>query len=203
MCMLKRLIKVVIWNVKGGYKPKAFWDNFAKTFMDDPWQRMIHSQHRWMFKKIKQENPKTVLEVGCGFGRNIKFLIEKGIQPERITGIDISSVMIRKAKSYIGKCQVKLFVGDVCSLPFKRRAFDVVLMHGVLMHVKPQDVEKAAGEVARVSRNALIGVEQNYNGNEYTFVHNYRKLFQRANASVIEYVINKKEGLDYFYVKVR
>lgn len=197
--MLEKYIKNILWKVQGGYKPKKFWNKWAKTFMDDPWQVKIHSQHTWMLKKIKEINPKKILEVGCGFGRNIKFLIENGIPAQYITGIDLSEEMIKKAKVYINSSAVSLKVLDVKALPFEENLFEVVIAHGVFMHIKPQDIEQAIKATKRVCKKYIISIEQNYNGNEYTFAHNYKELFNKYKLKIVEYI--NKDGLDYFLLK--
>lgn len=199
---MRKIIKKILWEIRGGYKPKEFWEKWANTFMDDPWQVMVHPQHKWMAEKVRDVNPKNILEVGCGFGRNIKFLIEKGISPEKMTGVDISPRMLSKAEEYIGNKDVKLIEADVRSLPFKNKEFDLTLVHGVFMHVKPENIRDVVRESFRVSKSLII-VEQNYNGNEFTFVHDYKNLYKKFGGKIKEYIHNKNDGLDYFYVKVR
>lgn len=198
---LKSGVKKILWTITGGYQPKKFWDKRAKTFMDDEWQVRIHSQHHWAIKEIKKINPKRILEVGCGFGRNIKFLIGSGVDPKKIVGIDISSVMIKKARKYVKNKNVKLFIANASDLPFKNKEFDMVLVHGVFMHIKPQDINQSLDDVLRVTKKFVIVIEQNYDGNEYTFVHAYKSLFKKRNLKIVKYVYNKKIGLDYFLLR--
>lgn len=201
---MRKVLKKLLLSIRGGYKPKVFWDNWAETFMEDRWQVETHAQHAWMLSKIKALKPERIVEIGCGFGRNIKFLINQGIEADRITGVDISPKMIRKAKRYIQNKRVQLIVADGKKLPFKDNAFDVSLVHGVLMHVKSDEVEEAVREILRVTKNIMIAVEQNYESdNTYTFIHDYKKLFKELGVNIVEFVNNKKDGLDYFYVKVR
>lgn len=205
---MEKIIKKIIRSVKGGYKPKEFWDKWSDTFMEDEWQVRTHTQHDWMLRKVKEIKPKTILEVGCGFGRNIKFLIENGIDASKITGCDISPKMIKKAKDYVSNNKVILIVSDAKRLPFDNKLFDLVIIHGLFMHIKPEDVRKAISEALRVTKIALISAEQNYlpldeGSRRYTFVHNYRKLYEEQRVFIEEYVHNTKDGLDYFYVKVR
>lgn len=206
--MIKKLFKSIIRLVDGEYQPKEFWDKWSNKFIQDEWQRSIHPQHMWMLKKVKQTKPKTILEVGCGFGRNIKFLLENNIKSQ-ITGVDISPKMIELAKKYVGKDKVKLLVADAKELPFADREFDAVLVHGVFMHVKPEDIQETIREVLRVTKKYLINVEQNYlpseseGGRKYTFVHSYKKLYRSLGADIVEYENNKELGLDYYYVKIR
>lgn len=202
MHKFKSVAKKIVWNVKGGYKPKKFWDNWANDFIKDAWQRKIHSQHAWMIKKIKKDRPKKILEVGCGFGRNIKFLIENEIKAEKIEGSDISQKMIKFAKKYVNDKRVKFRVAEVSELPYKDKEFELVLVHGVFMHVKPKNIENAIKEVLRVSSGYVLIFEQNYNGNEYTFVHDYEGLLKTSKGKIIDKKIDKKTGLSYYYVKV-
>ncbi len=199
---MMNLIKKLIWYLNGGYKPKEFWNDWAKTFMSDSWQVQTHPQHAWILKKIKKINPKNILEVGCGFGRNIKFLRENGILAD-ITGVDISIEMIKLANKYLQGTKAKLITADTRQLPFEDKEFETVFVHGLLMHVKKTDVENAIKEMQRVCSKGLIDIEQNYNGNEFTFVHDYKKLYRKNGFKVLEYKRNKKLGLDYIYAQVR
>lgn len=198
--MLKYLVKKILWEISGGYKPRNFWNNWAKTFMEDPWQTRIHKQHEWLINNITNENPSNILEVGCGFGRNIKFLLENGVTAS-ITGIDLSRSMIANAKNYLDNSKVKLITGDINNLPFKNNSYDLVFTHGVLMHVKSNVVEKAIAELLRVSKKKVILIEQNYGGNNYTFIHDYRKILKKMELTVEIYKSDKKLGLDLIKIK--
>lgn len=200
---MKKILKKIIWNLKGGYKAKEFWDSWADTFIDDNWQVQTHAQHEWILQKIKDIKPQSILEIGCGFGRNIKFLIDNGVIPKKITGVDISQKMLKKAKQYINTSDVRLVISDIHKLPFSDKSFDLVLLHGILMHVSKQNIEVALKEVFRVTNKWIIAVEQNYNGNEYTFVHDYKKLLRYFGGEITEYKKDKTQGLDYFFVNIK
>lgn len=196
-------IKNIMWKIHGGYKAQEFWDKWSKTFMNDQWQREIHPQHAWIKQIFDNCMPSTILEVGCGFGRNIQYLIDSGYSPKSITGIDISSEMIKKAKKFIKSEKVTFKIANVVSIPFDNSEFDITLSHGVLMHVPPQEISAAINEIIRVSKKGIVLVEQNYGGNEYTFIHDYKKLLQQKRLRVVEYKCSKKLGLDLIYVEIR
>lgn len=199
----KTLTGKIIWQVRGGYKPREFWDKWSRVFMDDPWQVKIHPQHEWLLSKLTIRPESSILEVGCGFGRNIKFMLDHGISTRFITGVDISPFMIRKAKKYLLPNKVNLKTADILKLPFENKQFDIVFTHGVLMHVKPENVKTALKELVRVANEAIILIEQNYGGNEYTFMHEYKKLFKDIKLNVVEYRVSKKLGLDLIYAEIR
>lgn len=204
-CFIKfeNLTKQIERNIKGKYEPKKFWDGWANDFMKDPWQVSIHPQHKWLLSIIKKQKPRSILEVGCGFGRNIKFLIEKGIQPSKIMGIDISSKMIGQARKYINNNKVVLHTSDISKFKPKKK-FDLVFTHGILMHVPSDKIENAIDRLVHLSKRGLILIEQNYEAdNNYTFVHDYKDLLSSKKIDIIEYRSDKKLGLDLIYAKVR
>lgn len=204
---MKTLIKKIIWSFLGGYRPRRFWDSLANSFLKDCYQVELHSQHGWLLGKIKLIKPRKILEIGCGFGRNIRFLIDNGFDPEKITGIDISPKMIKNAKKYIDSEKVKLLIADAGKLPFKSSSFDLVMVHGVFMHVLPSQIERAIKEAVRVSNKFIIDIEQNYLPSKktgssffYTFVHDYEKIYKKLSCYILEKIKNKKQGLDYYFI---
>jgi ubiquinone/menaquinone biosynthesis C-methylase UbiE len=74
------------------------------------------------FSAINYE-PETVLDMGCGIGRNAIPLSEMGYD---VTGIDISSVAIEKAKSANSKANFICTPMDE-ELPFENDSFDVAM----------------------------------------------------------------------------
>ena len=201
--MIRSTVKNIVWVLRGGYKPKRFWDSWAHDFIRDPWQVKTHSQHKWLAGIIKKEKPETILEVGCGFGRNIKFLIKEGIDPSKITGSDISQNMIDLAKEFIGNSKVQLITSDILNFN-SREKFDFVFTHGVLMHVAPIDIKKTIKKIFLLSKKHVVFIEQNYPAdNDYTFIHDYKNLIKSEKSDIIEYRSDKKLGLDLIYVKVR
>jgi SAM-dependent methyltransferase len=74
------------------------------------------------FSKINYQ-PKTILDMGCGRGRNAIPLAELGY---KVTGIDISSVAIEKAKAACDKAKFICTPMDE-ELPFEDNSFDVAM----------------------------------------------------------------------------
>lgn len=198
---MKKIIKNILFKLKGGYRPKIFWEEWGKTFFKDVYQRKIFSQHKWILEQIKELDPDSILEIGCGFGRNIKYLIKEGIPAEKITGTDISSTMLENCRQYIKNCKVDLFLAEAVKLPFKDKEFSFSFTHGVLMHIPPEKITPTIKEIFRITKGYFLCVEQNYNGNEYTFVHNYPRLFGDLGGKIIKRKKDRK-GLDLFLVKL-
>ncbi|NIS79884.1 MAG: methyltransferase domain-containing protein [Anaerolineales bacterium] len=94
-----------------------------------------------------------VLDVGCGVGNTACIIAER--YDAYVTGIDISEVMIEKAKDRARRLgltdQVTFRTADVFELPFEDGSFDVIIIESVLVPL-PGDVKAAFKEMVRVLR---------------------------------------------------
>ncbi|HET7578840.1 MAG TPA: class I SAM-dependent methyltransferase [Bacillales bacterium] len=116
-----------------------FFDKMAQT----RWLSEVHDQLKnW----TGTWNGKSVLDVGCGPGR----ILKRGIgETGQLTGIDLSSEMIKKAEQNL-KGNAELLLGDAYELPFADSSFDISLSTCV-MFLLPEP-EKGISEMARVTK---------------------------------------------------
>ena len=170
--------------LKGGYKPRTFWDNWSEIYYKQPFRRLTDVSHNDLIKTIRELRPKRILEVGCGFGRNLKLICQNLNEPQRILGIDLSESFLKKATGYINK-DVNLICADITQLPVANNSFDLVFTYGTLMHVSHDNIEKAVSELKRVCAKDLIIIEEVLTGvtkknkmklNDYTFIHAYKDI---------------------------
>ena len=89
------------------------------------------------FSKILSKKS-SILDVGCGGGRDSKYFIKKGFN---LTGIDMSHVFIDIAKEEVPTANFKVM--DVLKLDFPTESFDAIWAQAVLLHLKRRDVSKA------------------------------------------------------------
>ena len=85
-----------------------------------------------------------VLDIGCGEGRLVRALVEKGVDAY---GIDVSSVAIDRANQY---CPGRFKCTSVLDLPFNDKHFDAIISTDCLEHIHPDDVPAAIAELRRV-----------------------------------------------------
>jgi ubiquinone/menaquinone biosynthesis C-methylase UbiE len=94
-----------------------------------------------------------VLDVGCGSGHTAcEIVLTYG---SRVTGIDISEIMIEKAEKRAQKQEVQdktdFRVADILMLPFDDESFHTVILESVLTPIQG-DKAKAINEIIRVLR---------------------------------------------------
>ena len=129
------------WSLRGG-------DDY---FREQEGQAARDLRARWMAERIASYRPNSILEVGCGYGKQLRAIREHLDVP--MVGLDFSPTQIAKARVYLRSCpEIHVFVGSGDRLPFPDDSFDLVLTSAVILHNPPEVAEAIRREVVRVSR---------------------------------------------------
>ena len=97
-------------------------------------------------KTLSHLHFKSVLELGCGTGKNTGLLAAIG---DRVHALDFSSGMIEKARGKLMQPNITFEIADITRpWPFADRSFDLVACNLVLEHVR--DLSFIFSEAARV-----------------------------------------------------
>ena len=120
--------------------------------------------HDPFYLALAGDEPKTILDMGCGTGRLAVALAERG---HRVTGADPSDGMMKVARSRSGAARVRWLDSDAASLALDTR-FDLIIMTGHVFQVFLEDDEVRAtlrnlrrhlapgGRLAFETRNPLV-----------------------------------------------
>lgn len=181
---LNRMVRE--FRLRSGYDARNFWECWGRVFQDEEYQTRILPQHSWLLEQIEALHPTSVLEVGCGFGRNMKFLAEHG---KKVVGLDISHSMLKNARNGGGAAQALLVNGRADQLPFADLSFELVFTMGLCMHVTPLGIRSTLREFARVAKRDILLIEEWYEDrvgpvNKYTFVHKYADLMRELKIAI-------------------
>jgi len=191
------LVKQVV-----SWQPSFYWRWLYRRFLADRWQYRIFPQQRWLLKQIKTLRPRSILEAGCGFGRNLNFLIKQGIKPEILTGVDISPLLLKQIR--LPK-SVRIIQANVLQLPFSSNRFDLVFTHGLLMHLPPSQIHLALSELVRVTHHYLVVIEETRKKpgriNHFTWAHDYPKLIAAFNLKILDYQYHGKHNLVWYLLQ--
>lgn len=116
--------------------------------------------YQWVLKHLDR-NSKSLLDVGCGNGFWLDHIAQKpDFSKFELFGLDISHASgLGPNQSYI--------CGEIETLPFEDKSFDVVTCFYVLEHIK--NLNHAINELKRVTRRQLFLAVPCQRYNKYTF----------------------------------
>jgi len=111
---------------------------------------------------IKDNSAKSVLEVGCGYGRACLFLHENYFN---VVGVDVDRAQLKlaheQAKSRRVEGEIDFLLNDAGNLCFPDSSFDVATMLGVLTLVTKPERLKIVSEVHRILKmHGCVFVEE-------------------------------------------
>ena len=121
---------------------------------DDEHQRAL----AWLTGLIQHHAIRSVLDVGCGTGRALRYL-KQHCPGLRVLGVEPSAELGREAIAS-GIDAAELCVGDATALEFADNSFDLVCEFGVLHHI--QTPRRAVSEMLRVARLGVFISDDNH-----------------------------------------
>ena len=115
-------------------------------------------------EELKKRKLKTILDIGCGYGRDTFYLAKKGFS---VTGIDISPQMIEQARQWADEedLNVNYIVGNFleCNL---ERAYDAVTSFNFLHLFLEKERRQLAKKMYVAIRSEGLLITSNFSINE-------------------------------------
>lgn len=128
------------WTLRGG----------SDYFREQEDQSGRTERSEWLADQIARYQPRSILEVGCGYGKQLRALRRRLDVP--MVGVDFSPSQLAKGAEYLaGADGITLILASGQRLPFPDRSFDLVLTSAVILHNPPAAAEQIRREVVRVA----------------------------------------------------
>lgn len=159
------------------------WKRRGKFFIDEPYSYRYNRQ--WYGELLDKVKPKTLLDVGCGFGLFFDLYKEKNIP--FVVGLDFSITQLEHAKKKAKECGFILIQASASHIPLRSEIFDLSLTHTVLQHIPYDYIEACVREMTRVTKKWIFIDEyartpeqdlRDLQGHNI-YVHDYLRLFSR------------------------
>ncbi len=146
-------------------------ESYENWFRSEPGRTVFEFQKSLLLKVWSPVSPQRVLEVGCGSGMFLEWLVSRG---HMVAGIDPSLPSLELARRRLGS-RVRLDRGFAEHLPYEDNEFDTVAIITSLEFV--DDPMQTLREAFRVARhNVLIGVLNRYSiGRVHSFLEKFWK----------------------------
>ena len=179
------------------YNPAEYWRErgkvYKKNFQYDKNKRL---QEEFLIAHLNgiSESFKSVLELGCGFGRITQLLLSNYSNITEYLAVDISSDQIENAKSLLSSTklhnnQVKLdfLVSDIQSLRLDKK-YDLVILSEVLLHTLPTDIDSIIKKLITLSKKHIINIDwyeepPPTSHASHNFIHHYEAIYKKYTES--------------------
>jgi SAM-dependent methyltransferase len=172
-----------------------FWIDQGTHYMEDqttlPERKKLglKKQEEALVEFLKDLRFRNILEVGCGYGRILKLVGDSF--DARLVGIDLSRDQLTRVRGYVRGRGVDLSQQIISNLAYADETFDIVFSCNVLLHVPPNKLRRALGEMTRVSKRHIVLMEP-YKGDNADFRrsfcwdHDYAAYFSKLEIASIE-----------------
>ena len=139
----------------------------------------VRERSKWLAQTIQAYQPASVLELGCGGGRNLYFIQEKN--PDcQLYGVEINPAAVEVARERLGS-KFRLLSTSIYELDdIESASIDVVFTSGVLMHIPGEELSKIKANIERIARKAIIHYELHGPSHDFDFhryPRDYRELY--------------------------
>ncbi len=122
--------------------------------------------------------PDSILEIGCGTGRNLVALKKAGFK--KLTGIEISLKTVEVGRAHFPEYKkIQTIIGPAEKMIDEVGDFDVIYTQGCLMHIPPEhewlfaEIAKKARKVIMTSEGESLRVES-----EHAWNRDYKVIFE-------------------------
>ena len=174
------------------YNPSEYWHErgkiYKKNFRYDKNKRV---QEEFLIAHLNNISGsfKTVLELGCGFGRITQLLLSNYSNITEYLAVDISPDQIENAKSLLSSTKltnhvkVDFLVSDIQSLRLDK-VYDLVILSEVLLHILPTEIDSIIKKLITLSKKHIINIDW-YEDHapesqaSHNFIHQYETLYKK------------------------
>jgi len=162
------------------YEPIQFWTEQGKTYLSEYRHDDVYKRQEYvLIEYLKNLEFKSVLELGCGFGRLTNLLLAT-FPIDVYVGLDVSPDQLSHIKP---RRNLMLMNTDILKFSTDMK-FDLVLSAEVLMHQPPSDIQAIVDKMKSWSKKHIINIDYYKEEKEelvpYSFKHDYPALYTNA-----------------------
>jgi len=151
----------------------AYYDEHAEEFWRGTKDHDVSQNIEALLKHIEAPPPFTILDLGCGPGRDLKDFTQRG---HVAIGLEGSARLAEMARAYSG-CEV--WEQDFLKLDLPREKFDGIFANAALFHVPSAELPRVLGELRAAlkprgvlfSSNPRGDNEEGWQGERYCAFH--------------------------------
>ena len=182
------------------YKPSEYWQERGKVYQKNfVYDKNMRLQESTLIKHLSDNiftsdnSVKSVLELGCGFGRITKLLLTNFPNITEYLAVDLSSHQLENAKKYVDSRNDKItfLLSDIQSLNTNNKKYDLVILSEVLLHIIPSEIDSIIKKIISLSNKHIVNIDwyednlpPNYKKRApHNFIHQYELIYRKYTDS--------------------
>jgi len=174
-----------LWYSIFKYEPEKFWLKRGKTFYNDnPYNdETYRKQEKKLLDYISKLDFSSVLEVGCGFGRITKLLLDR-FNIREYLATEYSPDLIKHVMyNTVDFGNIQFKTAMIQELEVEKK-YDLVLGTEVLQHIPPHEIKLVIDKLVSMSSKHVVNVDTYLertpqNLARHVFIHDYVGLYRK------------------------
>ena len=173
------------------YDPATYWGQ-SKAGVDLGLDHPIHKIHfDNILAMLKDKGIESVLEIGAGYGRITRLLVENLPDLKHYDALEISPYRAQAAIGYVPPRKFLNIIVDNFESFKATRMYDLVISVECLMHQLPSKIEAWIRKMIALSKRFVMNLdwyEENYKGPiaEWNFIHDYEDLYLSFGVNTLD-----------------
>ena len=179
------------------YKPENYWRERGESYKDEfksknrnPVQKAKYeTQGRLLIELLGRLSFKSVLEIGCGFGRITKLMVDAFPAIESFDALDLSPDQLKNAKEYVNSAKVTYHCTTFQAFTAQENTYDLVVASEVLLHVQPIEIKTFMARMIALSRANVVHIDWSprtppTRPAAHNFPHNYPQIYRELGSKI-------------------
>jgi SAM-dependent methyltransferase len=125
----------------------AHYDRLAEAYWDGTRDHDVNQNHAALLDAIEGDPPYSILDLGCGPGRDLRYFRSLG---HDVVGLDGSTEFLARARSY-SECE--FLQQDFLAMELPQSRFDSIFANASLFHVPSQELPRVLAELSETLRS--------------------------------------------------
>lgn len=169
------------------------WHGEQKDWIEGYWNSINHPHRKLLIDSVMKFNPKTVLEIGCACGVNLR-LIKEQIPDAICYGVDINKQAVDYGNNKFAESPldyVFLFNRKAENTMLISKSVDVVITDAMLIYIGKDKIYDVFREILRVAKKGIVMIERHQTGVGFDGI--YRDaLWQRDYFKLMDFMSVRK-----------
>jgi len=134
-------------------KPHDYWKKRGgeQYFSEQEAVQSRTLRSEFLAKEIRKYDLNSFVEIGCGYGKQLKNIYREYDSNLKFAGCDFSGPQLEKGYEYFPEMKGRVVEADAEAIPFDNKSYEMAFSSAVILHNDYKKAQKIISEMIRVS----------------------------------------------------